>query len=136
MVVDPDRSRRLAAIEALGDIGDVRTGPVLLPLIDEGSGTSTTGRALRRDADITMAAVLALGKIGDFRAVRAFGVLARAESNLALHSTVVQALGLVGGSDARDALVQIETSHPHPLVRAQALQTRATLDRQPVRRNP
>ncbi len=77
----------------------------------------------RADAGLSDAAVLALGKIGDPAAVRDLARVAGEGDDLALHSTVVAALGLIGGAPVIEPLTSISTSHPNELVRELASQT-------------
>lgn len=81
----------------------------------------------RADAGLSDAAVLALGKIGDPAAVRDLSRVAGEGDDLSLHSTVVVALGLIGGERVHEALLSISKSHPNELVRALAGQTLARL---------
>jgi HEAT repeat protein len=60
---DEDRMVRLAAVDALGEIGDVRAFEHLESMLDD------------PDSDVRFACVVALGNLGDKRAV---GTLARA----------------------------------------------------------
>jgi hypothetical protein len=77
----------------------------------------------RSDGGLTVASVLALGKIGDPAAVPDLFRLAREGNDLALHSTVVHALGLIGGPTVHGPLTAISKTHPNELVRHQARQT-------------
>lgn len=129
-----DRARRLAAVEALGDLGDGRSVPVILPFVEAAAGGPSTTKSPARDADLMMVSILALGKIRAAEAIPALARLAREQPDLALHSTVVHALGLIGGAESHRELTQIGTSHPHPLVRDQALRTATSLGLQPDRR--
>jgi len=81
----------------------------------------------RGDGGLSDAAVLALGKIGDPCAVRDLSRLAGEGDDLSLHSTVVVALGLIGGKTAQGPLTSISKSHPNELVRELASQTLARL---------
>jgi hypothetical protein len=75
------------------------------------------------DGGLAEATVLALGKIGDPAAVSRIARIAREGNVLGLHSTVVNALGLIGDATAQRELRAIAQSHPHPLVRKLAQQT-------------
>jgi hypothetical protein len=77
----------------------------------------------RSDGGLSDAAVLALGKIGDPAAVRDLFRVAGEGDDLALHSTVVVALGLIGGEPVQEPLTSISRSHPNELVRELAGQT-------------
>lgn len=81
----------------------------------------------RSDAGLSDAAVLALGKIGDPAAVRDLARVAGEGDDLSLHSTVVVALGLIGGEPVVEPLTSISRSHPNELVRELASQTLARL---------
>jgi len=81
----------------------------------------------RADGGLSDAAVLALGKIGDPAAVRDLARVAGEGDDLALHSTVVVALGLIGGKPVQGPLTSISKSHPNELVRELASQTLARL---------
>jgi hypothetical protein len=81
----------------------------------------------RADGGLSDAAVLALGKIGDPAAVRDLFRVAGEGDDLSLHSTVVVALGLIGGAPVQEPLTSINKSHPNELVRALAGQTLARL---------
>lgn len=81
----------------------------------------------RDEAGLIDAAVLALGKIGSTKAVPDLFKLAREGDDLALHSSVVVALGLIGGNEVRGPLSSISKTHPNELVRALASQTLARL---------
>jgi hypothetical protein len=84
----------------------------------------------RADAGLSDAAVLALGKIGDPAAVRDLARVAGESDDLSLHSTVVVALGLIGGTPVLEPLTSISRSHPNELVRELAGQTLARLQTQ------
>jgi hypothetical protein len=133
---DADRGRRLSAIGALGDLGDSRSVPMLLAFVGSEPTANPDVTDPSRDGDLVMAAALALGKTRAAVAVAALGRLAQQSPDLALHSTVVHALGLIASADAQLELTRIASSHPHPLVRDQAERTRAALDQPPARRIP
>lgn len=88
-----------------------------------------TDDVMRRGAEAGLAdaAVLALGKIGDERAIQHLFRLAREGDDLALHSSVVNALGLIGGPRVHGPLTSISQTHPNELVRELARQTLARL---------
>jgi len=79
----------------------------------------------RADGGLSDAAVLALGKIGDPAAVRDLARVAGEGDDLSLHSTVVVALGMIGGKSVQGPLTSISKSHPNELVRELASQTLA-----------
>jgi hypothetical protein len=81
----------------------------------------------RSDGGLSDAAVLALGKIGDPAAVGDLSRVAGEGDDLGLHSTVVVALGLIGGEPVFEPLTTISKSHPNELVRELAGQTLARL---------
>lgn len=81
----------------------------------------------RADGGLSDAAILALGKIGDPAAVRDLARVAGEGDDLSLHSTVVVALGLIGGTPVVEPLTSISKSHPNDLVRELAGQTLARL---------
>jgi hypothetical protein len=116
------------AVEALGDMGDRRSVPVLLAILETHAERVASEGPSRAGRDLNLAAVLALGKLGSGEAVPVLARLAGQGNDLALHSTVVHALGLIGGPQARASLDSIGRTHPSEHVRAQALSTRQTLD--------
>jgi hypothetical protein len=77
------------------------------------------------DAGLAEATILALGKIGDPAAVPLLFKIAREGDDLALHSTAVHALGLIGGNTVPFPLLVLSIIHPNPLIREQAKQTLA-----------
>jgi hypothetical protein len=77
----------------------------------------------RNDGGLAMAAVLSLGKIGSPLAVPQLKRMAEEGGNLALHSTIVNALGMIGDARALAALEAIGRKNPDPLVRTQATET-------------
>lgn len=84
----------------------------------------------RADGGLSDTAILALGKIGSPAAVRDLARVAGEGDDLSLHSTVVVALGLIGGESVLDPLTSISRSHPNELVRELANQTLARLHTQ------
>lgn len=80
----------------------------------------------RPDPGLTDTALLALGKIGAPEAIPELHRLAMEGDTLALHSTAVHALGLIGTPDVHQALAEISAMHPDELIRDQA---RRTLER-------
>ena len=123
-VADPDERGSGIAID------DERPGtPSTLPDGDvEPDGVPSDDAVSRRaDAGLSDAAVLALGKIGDPTAVRDLARVAGEGDDLSLHSTVVVALGLIGGEPVLEPLTTISKSHPNELVRELASQTLARL---------
>jgi hypothetical protein len=183
-------SRQIAAVEALGNLGDVRSVNPLLSLIPalppgaiaglrgnedfaparandpedesdpehdpderseggepdesendpgeisrDGDGEreldfgSSDDEMLTRDAGgLVDAVVLALGKIGSPKAIPDLFRVAREGDDLSLHSTVVVALGMIGGKQVQGPLTSISKTHPNDLVRELASQTLARLN--------
>ena len=76
---------------------------------------------------VSVAAVLAVGKLGDEAAVPELARIARIGTDFTLHSTVVHSLGLIGGASVREPLEAIARTHPDPLIRVQARETLARL---------
>lgn len=109
--------------------GETEPGPPSTPTSDPDGETepddlpSDDPVRRRSDGGLTLAAVLALGKIGGLSAVSPLARLAREGDDLALHSTVVHALGLIGGPLVIVPLTEISLIHPNPLIRTQARQT-------------
>ena len=129
-----DLSKRLTASEALGNLRDSRSLAVLGSVLDsvmresaDGSGRSADGSGRPADGGLAVSLVLALGKIRDPAAVPRLLSVAAGDEDLALHSTVVRALGLIGGTQAVSGLTAIGNSHPNALVRELARQTLARL---------
>lgn len=123
-VADPAERASGAAID------DERPGtPSTLPDGETGPDGAPSDDVLSRSADggLSDAAVLALGKIGDPAAVRDLFRVAGEGNDLSLHSTVVVALGLIGGTPVIEPLTSISKSHPNDLVRELAGQTLARL---------
>lgn len=116
------------AVEALGDMGDRRSLPVLLAILEMHADRVASEGPSRAGRDLNLTAVLALGKLGRAEAVPVLVRLAGQGNDLALHSSVVHALGLIGGPQARESLASIGRTHPNEHVRAQALSTWQTLD--------
>ncbi len=85
------------------------------------------GSRRRSDGGLALAAVHALGKIGDPTAVPTLAALANEGDDLALHSTAVGALGRIGDARAIRSLKVLAKKHPNPLIRAQASETLARL---------
>jgi HEAT repeat protein len=63
-----------------------------------------------------------MGKIGDTAAIPTLLKIAQTGEDLALHSTVVHAFGLIGPKSI-EALTDISKNHPNQLIRAQAQRT-------------
>jgi len=121
-VADPDERGSGIAID------DERPGtPSSLPdgEVDDVPSDDVVSR--RSDGGLSGAAVLALGKIGDPAAVPDLARVAGEGDDLSLHSTVVVALGLIGGEPVQEPLTSISKSHPNELVRELAGQTLARL---------
>ena len=110
-------------------INDERPGTSSLPDgdVEPDDVPSDDVMSRRADAGLSDAAVLALGKIGDPAAVRDLARVAGEGDDLSLHSTVVVALGLIGGETVLEPLTSISKSHPNALVRELASQTLARL---------
>jgi HEAT repeat protein len=126
-VVATDLSRRLAAAEALGNLRDTRSLAVLGSVLDGVLNESADGSGRPADGGLAVSLVLALGKLRDPAAVPRLRSVAAGEEDLALHSTVVHALGLIGGTEAVAALTTIGNSHPNTLVRELARHALARL---------
>lgn len=124
-----DSPTSVAAVEALGDLGDRRSLPVLLAVLEAQTDPVTRAGPNPERRDLSLAAVLAVGKVGSGDAVPVLTRLAGQGNDLALHSTVVHALGLIGGAEARESLASIGRTHPSEHVRAQASSTSQSLDR-------
>ncbi len=111
----------LAAAETLGNLKDPRSLPALTSVLTTQDQASED---VNDDADggLSLAVILAIGKIGDSSAVSTLLKIAQNGEDLALHSTVVHALGLIGPKSI-DALTDISKNHPNQLIRAQAQRT-------------
>ncbi len=121
-VAGTDLTRRLAASEALGNLRDPRSLPILGSALDSVMGGSTDGSGRPADGGLAVSLVLAMGKLRDPAAVQRLLTVASGEEDLALHSTVVHALGLIGGTETAAALTVIGNGHPNALVRELARQ--------------
>jgi HEAT repeat protein len=115
-----DLGARLAASETLGNLGDTRSLPVLQAVLASQQRKDERGRGRGADGGLSLSAVLAIGKLGDPSAVPDLMKLAKDGNDLALHSTVVHALGLIGGHRVIGALTEISKTHPNQLIREQA----------------
>jgi hypothetical protein len=125
-----ERTLQLAAVEALGDLGEPGTGNVLLEVLERARASS------RRADELALATVLALGKLRDPAAAAPVAALIDpARVDVALDTTVIHALGLIGSADARQSLERIRSTHASPLIRDQARRTAEALDRS-LRRQP
>ena len=122
------------ALDALGDLGDVRSVPVLVTLVND--AIRAPQGAPRGRSGPLVGAVLALGKIGDANAVPTLVELARRGNDLALDATAVHALGLIGTSGAAQGLDTIGREHASQRIRDQARATLQQLGRSRPRRNP
>ncbi|HVE72720.1 MAG TPA: HEAT repeat domain-containing protein [Thermoanaerobaculia bacterium] len=123
-VADPEERASGVAID------DERPGtPSTLPDGETEPDAAPSDDVLSRRADggLSDAAMLALGKIGDPAAVRDLFRVAGEGNDLSLHSTVVVALGMIGGTPVIEPLTSISKSHPNDLVRELAGQTLARL---------
>ena len=112
----------LAAAETLGNLKDPRSLPALSLILTAQDQESEDINDDGADGGLRLEVVLAMGKIGDPAAVPALLKAAQTDDDLALHSTIVHALGLIG-SKSLDALTEISKTHPNALVRTQAQQT-------------
>ncbi len=114
---------RLAASEALGELGDARSVPVLLSVLEaprKKDKKDDVGFAQGTDNGLNLSVILALGKIGDPKATKTLRELAFESEDLALHSTIVHALGLIGTPRSASVLRKISRKHPNELIRDQA----------------
>jgi hypothetical protein len=118
LAADEDLGARIAAAETLGALADSRS---LTPLVNVATGDE--------EDPLIESAVLAIGKLRQPSAIPTLAKLATGEGDLGLHSTLVNALGLIG-KDAVPALTDISTSHPAQLIRDQAKETLQVLARQ------
>jgi len=117
---DPDESSDPGEIELLPTPGPAPDGdgerePDSAPSKDRPSRGAGGGLA--------EASILALGKIGDPSAVPLLVRIGRQGEDLSLHSTAVNALGLIGGNTVMGPLRALSRTHPNPLVRQQAKET-------------
>lgn len=126
-VAATDLSRRLTASEALGNLRDSRSLAVLGTVLDSVMREGADGSGRPADGGLAVSLVLALGKLRDPAAVPRLRSVAAGDEDLALHSTVVHALGLIGGTQAVAVLTAIRDSHPNALVRELARQALARL---------
>jgi HEAT repeat protein len=120
-----DGSAQLAATEALGDLGDPRSAPVLLSLLILGQEGAEDPFLSSPDGGLALSLILSLGKIGDPQAVEILTKVAMSQWDLAHPSTAVHALGLIGGQEVVAALTRISENHPNELIRDQAASTLA-----------
>lgn len=123
------------ALDALGDLGDVRSVPALVTWINEAM-RATPGGTSRAGAGTLSGAALALGKIGDATAAPTLLELAQRDNDARVDSTVVHALGLIGTPAVDQALDTIGREHPNPLIRDEARTTLQQLRLSRTRRNP
>jgi hypothetical protein len=87
-------------------------------------GTPSSDRPSRgAGGGMAESSILALGKIGDLSAVPVLFRIAREGDDLGLHSTAVNALGLIGGRTVLGPLRSLSRTHANPLVREQARET-------------
>ncbi|MDX1411380.1 MAG: HEAT repeat domain-containing protein, partial [Nitrospirales bacterium] len=99
------------------------------PTLDFDGGTvqddNIDGDRFRRRSDggLSQSAILALGKIGHPGALPVLFLIAQEGNDLALHSTVVHAMGLIDVPKARRPLTLISKRHPNELIRDQAERT-------------
>jgi HEAT repeat protein len=112
----------IAAAEALGNLQEPRSLPALLSVLATYDQPADDELDDDGDGGLRLAVVLAIGQIGDASAIPNLQKLAQTEENLALHSTVVHALGLIGPKSI-DALTEISKTHPNDLIRDQAQRT-------------
>jgi HEAT repeat protein len=123
------------ALDALGDLGDRRSVPVLVAWINEAMRGPQRGTS-RASRGALSGAVLALGKIGDATATPTLFELVQRSNDATVDSTVVHALGLIGSPGVDQALDTIGREHPNPQIRDQARTTLQQLQSSPARRNP
>lgn len=127
LAAEGDLGARLAASETLGNLRDTRSLPVLQAVLASQEGTAEDGKGRAADGGLSQSAVLAIGKLGDPSAVPDLMKLAKEGDDLALHSTAVHALGLIGGNRVIGALTEISKTHSNPLIREQAQETLAAI---------
>jgi hypothetical protein len=109
--------------------GEVERAPVPPPQSDHDGerepkgapGKDQPGRGA--GGGLAEASILALGKIGDPSAVSLLLRLAQQGGDFSLHSTAVNALGLIGGPTVMGPLRTLARTHPNPLIREQARET-------------
>jgi HEAT repeat protein len=112
----PDRNIAQSAIEALGNVQAVEAVPALI-------------RLLNADLWLQFAAVVALGKLGDSRAVRPLLELC---SHEVLAEPAIEALGRIGSPEALRPLVEVLYANDRIPQRDQVLRAvAATLERNP-----
>lgn len=107
----PYGTRRKAA-RALGEIGDPRTVGVLTDLLFEPQQRST----LRQEA------LIALGRIGDQRAVKPIGLMLDMhlrETDAEVRLIALETLGILGGAEAAEVLVNALRYYDIMLMRAE-----------------
>jgi hypothetical protein len=118
----------LAAAETLGNMKDPRSLSALTSILTTLNQTSEDVNDDDADGGLSLAVILAMGKIGDTSAIPTLLKIAQNGDDLALHSTVVHALGLIGAKSI-EALTDISKNHPNALVREQAQQTLARVQK-------
>lgn len=102
---------RVAAVKALGEIGDATVAAFL---------TTTLGD---KDPDVRTAAAKALGDLGEGAAQAGAALIAawkRGEADIDARIEIVKALGMVGAKDAAALLKEIGEKDEVPIVRAYA----------------
>ena len=106
---DPRAGVRAGVAAVLGKIKDPRAVPALLPLLG--------------DRTVRDSAALALGELGDRRAVGPLIATIEAEGAAKDFKafTSIGALGQIGGDEARNTLARLLASDPRPFVRQQAV---------------
>ena len=112
----------LAAVETLGNLKDPRSLPALTSVLTTQDQAAEDVNDDDADGGLSLAVILAMGKIGDSSVVPDLLKIAQNGDDLALHSTVVHALGLIGPKSIA-ALTDISKNHPNQLIRAQAQRT-------------
>lgn len=91
--LNAERAIRLRAAESLGRLGDPRALEPLVSALDQGN------------AEMRATVVLALGELGDPRAVEPLAeALKNTEEDVAVRTAAAQALGMIGGEEAIEAL--------------------------------
>jgi hypothetical protein len=127
---DIELRARVAAAEALGEIGDPESRKVLESVLKSKPGKKNSNlddseRALR------LSIILALGKIGDQKASKMLQDLALTGEDLEIQSTAVHSLGLIGGKKGSQAILKINKKHPNAYIRDLAGRTLETLQAEP-----
>lgn len=100
----------------------------IVPSLENAPGTEPIDPPIQTPSrSVVVAAVHALGKIGDVAAIDTLFAIARGADDLELHSTIVNTLGLIGTTRVYGPLSSLASAHPNPLIRDQAKETLARL---------